>query len=174
MLPYIILILLPILVHFIISCDKSIDIFNKDQNHKIMKLFWTLLLILLVNRHEIVGRDLRVYKHIFNTISKSNWRNALVRSAEVGNNFLYKIVSVCTDNFQWIIAITAVLSVYFMYKSYIRYTEDASLTIAIFINLSSFSGIKLNLLITSKWPITSGFTFAACSATISKKHFAIS
>lgn len=148
---YVLLILLPILVQHINLKGTPIDISRSRRNYRSMKLFWGLLLVLLMFRHESVGRDLRNYKYIFTMISKSSWSDALWRSAEVGYNFLNKVISLFTNDFQWLIVVTAILSVYCIAKAYLQYTEDSSLSIALFITMSNFvllfSGIRQSIAI---------------------------
>lgn len=136
--PYYILILLPIIVQHIKLQGAYVCISTGKRNNMSMKLFWGLLLIMLFLRHESVGIDLSTYKNIFNMISRSNWKEALGRSAEIGYSAFNKLVSLFTNDFRWIIVISAILSVYFVAKAYIKYSNDSSLTIALFITISNF------------------------------------
>ncbi len=149
--PYYILIILPIIVQHFSLQSASLDASNGGRNRKAMWLFWVMLLLLLMLRHESIGRDLPNYEYIFNTISRSNWQNAFERSAETGYSFLNKFVSLFTNDFRWLLIVTSVLSVCFIARSYIKHSNDASLTIALFITTSNFvllfSGLRQSIAI---------------------------
>ena len=137
--PYVLLIILPVMVQRLKLRDGSIRIYKQNTKDSIaMPMFWCFLLTLLVLRHETVGIDLSTYKNIFESISLSSWSNALGRSAELAYSALNKTISVFTDNFRWVLITTAVLSVCFIAKAYIKYSEDTLLSIALFVTSSNF------------------------------------
>lgn len=136
--PYILLIMLPLLVQHVRVKRGLLLLSTSESDNGAMKLFWGVLLILLILRHESVGRDLENYKFIYSTISKSSWKSALSRSSEFGYSALNKIISLYGDNFRWVIVITALLGILFLARGYIKYSEDTSLTIALFISISNF------------------------------------
>lgn len=103
-----------------------------------MKIFWVLLFFLLSLRHETIGRDLQNYKYIYNWISDNSWEAAIGRSAEIGYSILNKIISLFTDDFRWVLVVTAFISVWFTAKAYIKYSEDAVLSMVIYLNVSCF------------------------------------
>lgn len=145
--PYVVLIILPILIHHIsIRNHKIYFVYSGKNNHFAIKLFWVILLILLIFRNKKVGIDLVVYERIFDNILISDWASALGRSPEIGNNFLNKAVSIVTEDFRWVMIISAIFSVSFIAKAYSDYTTDDALTIALFVNMSNFillfSGLK--------------------------------
>ena len=151
--PYVLLIACPIILHH--TTMKSfygtkIDIFSKN-NDKVMRLFWGVLVILLAFRHESVGIDLKNYHTTFSFIARSNWNKALWRSPEVAYNALNKVISLFTKDFRWVIAVTALLSAIFIARVFIRHSVDASLSIALFINMSTFvllfSGLRQSIAI---------------------------
>ncbi len=134
--PYVLLIL-PLLI-FNKKTHRTVKGKTYSAERFSMKLFWILLFILLVLRHESVGRDIPTYKIIFQYIARSDWHTAVWRSPEIGNNFLNKAVSVFTSNFRWIIVVSAFLECYFISKAYIRYSVDSALTVSLFIIMSNF------------------------------------
>lgn len=148
--PYVVLITLPMIVQHV-KIKGSNLISSNNRNKVSMKLFWFLLLVLLMIRHKDVGRDLLNYERIFTLISNHDWTYALQRSSEPAYNILNKCISLLTSNFQWIIVITSILSVYFVAKTYINDSEDTSLSIAIFITMSNFimlfSGLRQSIAI---------------------------
>lgn len=138
--PYILLIACPIVLHHIMMgtfYGTKADVFNKNSD-KAMRLFWTGLFVLLALRHENVGIDLSNYRIIFNSIAKSSWEKVLERSLEIGYSLLNKVVSLISRDFRWIIIAAAILSVVFIARVYIKFSSDASLSIALFISMSNF------------------------------------
>lgn len=108
-----------------------------------------MIAILLAFRHETIGIDLSVYKNIFSYISNSSWSVGLSRSAEVGWSFLNKIIVILGGNFRWLIVASAMLSIFWVSKAYIKYSDDTSLTISLFIITSNFillfSGLRQSI-----------------------------
>lgn len=138
--PYVLLILLPILVRHVRIGNGTLYLAreNKQKNENTLKFFLGMLLGLLMLRHEAVGSDTLNYHRIFRIHTQSSWPQVISRSDEVAYSILNKLVSLCTENFRWILIICAVFSLYFLARAYIRYSEDAVLTIALFITTSNF------------------------------------
>ncbi len=149
--PYVILLLVPLSIQHIKIKGWSYSVLIGTKNNRSMKAFWIILFLMLALRHESIGRDLKSYKIIFGYISKSSWPDALGRSAELGFNFLNKAVSSITDDFRWIMVISAVLSLVFMAIAYVRYSDDSVLSIVLFISISNFlllfSGLRQSIAI---------------------------
>lgn len=133
--PYITLIVLPFLVRHI-RVTNSIN--ATKSNERALKIFWILLFLMLIFRHETIGNDTTTYAYIFRTIANSSWSSALGRSAEIGYTVLNKVVSLVTSNFRWVLILSAILGVYHISKAYLKYSTDAMLTISIFIIMSNF------------------------------------
>lgn len=145
--PYILLIGLPFIAQFSISGRViSIDRQNTRYNKRVFYVFWIGLFSMVALRHETIGNDTLVYKSIFQFIANSDWIVGLKRSEEFGYSFFNKLISLFTDDFRWVLIISAFLSIYFIAKAYIKYSNDAMLTIALFITMSNFvmlfSGIR--------------------------------
>lgn len=136
--PYVLLVAIPLFIQNKEVC-WTIDKKQYSTKKLSMKLFWVLLLLLLVFRHDSVGRDLSTYKTIFQYIAHSDWHTAVWRSSEIGNNFLNKLISVFTADFRWIIVISALLECFFISKAYIHYSDDTALTVSLFIIMSNFT-----------------------------------
>lgn len=149
--PYVVLILLPLALQITARRPGCSELCKQKINTNAMKLFWILLLILLVLRHESVGIDLKTYKTIFKYISANNWPVALQRSEEVGYSLLNKIISWVTDDFRWVMVATAILSIWFIGRAYVKYSTDTALTVALFITISNFivlfSGLRQSIAI---------------------------
>ncbi len=149
--PYVFMLALPIAVQHVRLNKTKLLIAKQNgyNNAAAMRLFWVILCLLLCLRHESVGIDLKNYNRIFIFICESDWAQALGRSPEVGYSFLNKVVSLFSDDFRWIIVISAVLGVYFIAKAYIKYSVDASLTMVLFLIMSNFillfSGLRQSI-----------------------------
>lgn len=149
---YITIVALPIVCQHFIFVDKQRLLVTRENRSPFpMKLFWVLLLLLLLFRSTSVGIDLENYENIFDLIDKSSWSKALTRSPEIGWSFLNKLVAEIGGNFRWIIIISAVLSIWWVSKAFVRYSNDASLSIALFVSLSCFvflfSGLRQSIAI---------------------------
>lgn len=137
--PYVILIILPIVFQHINIKRAKFCLANSEAgNIFAMKLFWFLLVVLLIFRHETVGIDLPVYKYIFEFIRNSNWPEALGRSPEIAWSFINKVIALFSGEFRWVMVISSLLATCFLARAYIRYSEDVALTIALFVNMSNF------------------------------------
>ena len=160
--PYIVLIFVPILLQHIpskytVSESTSSAWFRRQNILYIrkdtlpMNLFWGLLLLLLLLRHESIGRDLPTYEYIFDYIKVNDWPTALGRSPEVAWSFMNKVVASLGGSFRWVIVLSAVLSIVGLARAYMKYTCDASLTIALFLTISNFvllfSGLRQSIAI---------------------------
>lgn len=148
--PYVLLIILPMIVQHL-NLRIGIYNLNKNKNRNAMMLFWLLMTLMLALRHETVGIDLQNYEIIFDTIAAGSWKQAMERSAEVGYSALCKLIAVWGGDFRWLLIVTAVLSVLFLRMSYLKYSYDTSLTIALFITMSNFillfSGLRQSIAI---------------------------
>lgn len=164
--PYVVLVVLPLLLP-----DKKIHRIVKGKSYSTgrfsMKLFWILLFVLLVLRHESVGRDLSTYKTIFRYISWSDWHAAVFRSSEIGFNLLNKIISAFTTEFRWVIVVSAFLGCRFIAKAYVRYSNDTALTISLLIIMSNFVLLFSGL----RQAIAISFGFLAFEMVRQKKLF---
>ena len=150
MLPYIVLIFLPVIFQHISLNKRTITLSaDKKKSETAMKCFWLILFILLALRAETVGRDLPNYRYIYEYIARNNWEKALARSGEIGYTLLNKLISLFKDDFRWVLVASAILSVYFTAKAYVKYSEDAVLTIASYLNFSCFlllfSGLRQSI-----------------------------
>lgn len=145
--PYVLLVGLPLVLQFTISDYViSLDKQNTRCNKRAFYVFWIWLFFMVALRHETIGNDTLVYKYIFQFIVKSDWTTALNRSPEIGYSFVNKLISLFTENFRWLLILSAFLSIYFIAKAYIKHSNDAILTIALFVTMSNFvmlfSGIR--------------------------------
>ena len=150
MLPYIALIVLPVIFQHISLSKGTITLSaDKKKSEMAMKVFWITLFVLLALRAETVGRDLPNYRYIYEYIARNSWEKALARSAEVGYSAMNKLISLWKDDFRWVLVASAILSVWLIAKAYVKYSEDAVLTIASYLNFSCFlllfSGLRQSI-----------------------------
>lgn len=135
--PYILLVAIPCLTARM-ELRPGMTLQIGRQSNQAMKVFWGLLVVLLVLRHDRVGIDLKTYKHIFMYIAQSDWNRAIGRSPEIGSNLLLKLLSCITDDFRWVMVVAGLLGTCFVARAYVRYTEDALLSIALFVIMPNF------------------------------------
>lgn len=143
---------MPILVqHICFKKHTAIVVLQNTTSGIALKLFWFILLALLMFRHTSMGNDTLVYKDIFEYIATSSWSVALRRSPEIAWTFVCKLISTLGGDFRWVIVLSAILGVWWIAKAYIKYSTDASLTIAIFIItpcfILLFSGLRQSIAI---------------------------
>ncbi len=151
--PYVLLILLPLLVQHMRVQGATLYIAppDRDNSRRALEVFFAMLLLLLVLRDKSVGIDMKNYIRIFEYISRSSWSRALGRSAEMGYSAVNKLVSLVAEDFFWMQAVAAVLSVRWLARAYSRYSTDGALTIVLFAVLSNFvllfSGLRQSIAI---------------------------
>lgn len=147
MYPYYILVFAPILFSTLRFKGQSV----KARKQQSIKLFFILLFILLALRGINVGKDLQNYLYIFNSYSQQSWSAIVTVSTEPAFAVLNKLVSVFSNNFQWLLVVTAAIIIIPICYQYAKNAEDPVLTIALFITMSTFvmffSGIRQGIAI---------------------------
>lgn len=142
-----------VFVPFLIQLPRGAgyDIEPKNKKNGELLFFFVFLTILLMFRHESVGNDTKNYISYFRTFSNKSWKSLTSESWEVGFAYFNKIVSLFSKNAQVFFAITAILTTYMIYPTYKRLCIDSTLTIVLFVNMSTFimmfSGIRQMLAI---------------------------
>lgn len=158
MIPYILLMFVPLLFSFImISKHNGKYTLALGSNHKVINnsflvpTFFFILLIILCIRDESIGRDLVNYKYYFESIS-------VLRLDELFNyelDFLFVllnwIISRFTDNYQIYLSIVALITVLPVGILYSQDREHGFLKIVLFMNMSTFvmlfSGLRQSIAI---------------------------
>ena len=138
---YIILFVLPFL--FLIIPRK----YKQSSDYRFpLILFFVILFFILALRDVSVGVDLGAYKYFFEKYSSVSWNKILSIDIEPAFMVLLKIISLFTNDFQWVIVAFTVLSVIPIAYVYVRESTDSALTISIFLAMSTFvmlfSGIR--------------------------------
>ncbi len=151
MFPYFIMVCFPayIFLLFYFFEKKQTDFmgnrFSSEKNYKykiVINAFFAIWLTLLLFRSESVGIDLSVYKYHFNNYSQMSWEYLLssdiLIKREPGYFLLCKIVSLFSNNFRWIMVISALIAVLPIWKLYRDYGENGFLVVVLFLNIAPF------------------------------------
>lgn len=158
-----ILLLVPMLIQHIVIGKKQID-FEK-KNKRALFVFFLLITLLVMLRHESVGSDTRNYIYFFKNFAGMDWDEVGKESFEFGFSYFNKILSVFTEDPQVFLAVTAIIISSMIYPTYKRLCVDPSFTIVLFCIMSTFvmmfSGIRQMLAI--------GIGFIAYEFTRNKK-----
>ena len=149
MVPYILLIALPVLVRAISNKYRFISgkkLLYETQVASI-DVFMIIFLVLLALRGISCGSDTRQYQNLFNEYRTQNF-SQLLRSYdhEFGYKILNRIVGVLTGNYQVLLVITSLMCVCPLWYFYKKESESQLLTIALFLAVAPytmyFSGIR--------------------------------
>ena len=155
MFPYFALLLIPaIFSAFAISIYKKsttalVVSISRDRNSAALPIFFFMLLMLLVLRHETVGCDILNYKYMFYEYTQwgaeyvfSIWQEVLFR----GLNWL---IMKLTGSFRVLLIVAAIISVLPIAYVYNQDKTHGFLKIVVFVNMSTFimlfSGIRQSM-----------------------------
>lgn len=161
MLPFIVLLFVPIAIQHI----KITGISYQKKNEYALKVFFGLLTVLVMLRHESVGNDTGNYIDYFVRFAKMSWSDLGHQHLERGFVYYNKLVSLFFVRTQVFLAITAIATSLLIFPTFKRLNLDASLTIVLYCTMSTFvlmfSGVRQMLAI--------GMGFIAYSFTRKKK-----
>lgn len=145
MTPYIVMLLAPT-IPFLFRIKRHGKVDSKRDS---INLFFVIYLLLLIMRSRVIGRDLTGYESIFLSLSKEPMELLFQSDLEIGYVLLNKFISLFTSDFQWVIAVTAIITVVPIWYVYKKESEDAYITIALFTMLPtfamSFSGLRQSI-----------------------------
>lgn len=157
MLPYFLLLFVPLLLQVLLQkSGKCIRINKKGTcincNNIVLPAFFTLYTMLLVFRHETIGRDLPNYKYLFFLWGNESIKQIFSSLQECFFRFYcWLIYNFFTENYQAFLAITAVVTVIPIAVVYCRDKRYGYLKAALFVNMSTFimffSGIRQGMAI---------------------------
>lgn len=160
MLPYVILMFAPLLVYQIsvtkrenrvskewsLSIGKTPEVLN---NSMIVPLFFLLYLMLLICRHESIGRDLANYRYYFDMYATQSFSYLYEIDVEILYYLLNWVIGRFTRNYQVFMAIVAIITVLPIAKIYSEDKQYGFLKIVLFMNMSifvmMFSGLRQSL-----------------------------
>lgn len=161
MFPFVILLVVPIMMQHI--AVKKID--YQKKNKFALFIFFALLVVFVMFRHEEIGNDTKNYMHFFEKFSQMSWGEVRKSSLEIGFSYFNKIISLFSNEPRFFLIVAAIVPGVMIYPTYKRLCTDSSLTIVLFCIMSTFvmmfSGIRQMLAI--------GIGFAAYEFTRKKK-----
>lgn len=164
MLPYLILIFVPLLFAFVafsssfteyngkwsVSFGKKREIINHSA---MLPVFFIILIILLSLRDVRIGNDTSNYKGYFDSYSRMSFSDVFFKESDPLFWMLMWLVGRFTHNFQWYLAVVAVLSVVPIAKLYAEDRQYGFLKMMLFLNMSNFamlfSGFRQSLAISA-------------------------
>lgn len=127
------------------------DIGSQKANQTAMGMFFLMLTVLIMFRHESVGNDTRNYISYFKSYVNTDWSEISNRTLEVGYGYFNKIVSLISTDSRMFLVISALVVSAMIYPTYKRLCVDSTLTIILFCIMSTFvmmfSGIRQMLAI---------------------------
>lgn len=162
MLPYVLLMFVPLLFSFIsfrstfteyngkwsVSLGKKRDIINHSA---MLPAFFVILIILLSCRDMQIGKDTDTYRIFFFECSSMSFADVFFKESDPLYWMLNWLVGQVTRNFQWFLAVVAVMSVIPIARLYAEDREYGFLKLVLFINMSTFamlfSGLRQTLAI---------------------------
>lgn len=143
MLPYYILILVPVLVALVRS--KGVIRIGKaavnDKRNTEVVFFFIIFMVLLMFRDMTCGVDTSRYiYHFATTVQRANWSDILTsENTEIGFYIIAKAVSMFTTQPQVMLVVTSVVSVVPLLVLYQREADAPVLTIVLFLTVAPFS-----------------------------------
>lgn len=157
MLPYFLLLFVPLLLQVLLQkSGKCIRINKKGTyincNNVALPTFFSLYLVLLIFRHETIGRDLPNYKYLFFLWGSESINQIFSSMQECFFRFYcWLIYNFFSENYQVFLAITAAFTIVPIAVVYCRDKCYGYLKAALFVNMSTFimffSGIRQGMAI---------------------------
>ncbi len=134
MIPYYILLIIPALLYIF---GRFI---NKKWNKQCIILFFIILLVILSLRGIECGRDLKMYSYFFDIMKGYSFEEVISYSkkGEIFFFILNKIVILLGGNFQLFLCVVALISIIPIALFYSKKSENALLTIALFLTVAPF------------------------------------
>lgn len=142
MIPYFLLVALPVLVRLIgkkirFTTDKKVLIQTQASS---IDTFMFIFLLLVALRGVEVGNDTGRYQQLYNRYSAQRFSELLSAGGfEVGYKLLNWLVGNTAGHYQVLLAVTAVICVYPLWYFYKRETENQLLTIALFLTVAPYT-----------------------------------
>ena len=132
--PYYVLVFSPIVLSYIKI--KGID----EEKHKkrTIVFFFVMLLALLALRAPTIGRDLFNYRFIFERCNKTGWQGIGSFFSEPAWFVFNKLIGIFTSQYQWLLIISALVTVIPILYVYMDEIEYPVLTISVFVTMTIF------------------------------------
>ena len=145
MLAYYLLLGIPILFEVVLLFNSSNELNaiteekRIESERKIIVVFFIIFFLLLAFRSKDIGTDLDNYEYYFFKAKNMKWSAITDYTDEPFYMYLNKLVSILGGDFQFFLAIVAFITVLPFAIFYYKESENALLTITIFINVSIFT-----------------------------------
>lgn len=163
MIPYFLLILVPLLFSFVSIEGKStlrVRVGNTraiGERSAALPVFFALLTLLLVLRSETLGRDLGNYKYMFEGYSRLSFRTIFRPAFLQENDWLFVALNLAfskfSKNYHSFIAFVGAITILPIAFLYCEDRRKSAMQIAVFLSLSNFvmffSGIRQSLAVTA-------------------------
>lgn len=133
---FIIMLLVPVAIQHISTRRNEIN--YEKKNTVALTFFFCVLTLLVALRHKSVGNDTANYIFYFKSFAKMDWETLGRISIEVGYSYFNKLVSFVSTEPQVFLAVVAVAVSVMIYPTYRRVCIDSSLTIMLFVTMSTF------------------------------------
>ena len=145
MVVFYILLFVPIVIQHVRTKGMRMD--YRRKNEYALAIFFLLLTMLVMLRHESVGTDTKIYINHFNRYARLDWQSLSGKTEkEIGFPFFNKVISLVSKEPQFYLSAVAILINAMIWPTYKRLNKDTSLTIVLFCIMSTFvlmfSGIR--------------------------------
>lgn len=158
---YYILIGIPVLLQLFLTLKNStgqlLKVKKNNASRAVIITFFVIFFLLLIFRRQDIGIDLSNYKNMFKRVYYLSFSELLKLKTELGYLILNKVVSKIYNNFQFFMGVVAFITVLPLGILYAKESENALLSIAVFLNLTVFnmlfSGLRQSIAIALAVPI---------------------
>lgn len=153
MVPYYILVAAPFLAVILQYFFRKKYNIDGEKKNVAIAVFFAIYFLLVALRHETVGADTWNYIRWFDYTGNISWSNFVETyiDRDIGYYFLNKAVSVFTGEVQILFIIIAFISIYPVAKLYYNESENALISISLFLILPvfmmNFSGLRQGIAI---------------------------
>ena len=159
MVPYLILVFVPFIFYYVSIYKKkgrlSLNIGNSQEivtKNCVLPVFFIILTLILMLRHDTIGRDILKYEYYFDKLSRAGFKELFSSDWDVLYVALNWVVGQFTDNFQIFLAVVAILTILPIAVVYSQDREYSVLKAMLFLNMPTFimmfSGLRQSLAIT--------------------------
>lgn len=143
--------MLPYIGLLIITLILSIATDGKGKRNITLAEYFVCLFLILSLRSTNIGCDLAAYEPKFEALIDCNWGSVDIYVREAGYGYLNKLIGLFTDDFQYFLAVNALIVTVPLYFLYREPNKDNYLKIAIFMNMAVFpmffSGLRQSIAI---------------------------
>lgn len=151
---YILLLVIPTIcsvLYFIYSEYINTEKTVIKQRNPLLLIFFICFLLILVLRHESIGRDLDAYKYYFKIFSRQSYSQYPIFSEEWLFYWLNIFIGRITQEYQIFLVVMAAITVLPIAYTYCQQKNHGYVQMIIFVNMSTFimifSGIRQSLAI---------------------------